>query len=396
MGSKRRSSGTQTTRSEPWGPAQPYLQEALAQAQQGYQSGAFSYEPFQGQRVAGFTPDSLSAFSEIRNRTQSPLTQMALSGIENLAQSPDTLSAFQNVRNFERSPLTQQAVQGIQDYSQSPDTLTGLAALRSAAQAPQSTQQAQNTLSSLLDPSSGSGVNYDRIVNDALAGAVPAATAAFSGAGLANSSVAQDAVGRAAGKAVASALAPYEYEARQNALDRALSAVQVAPQLDRAAYTPARALIDAGSITETFDRDRLNALAQAGAREEAFESGQIGALQNIGQQQEAFTQNQINQLGQAGREQENFNENQLSLLSRSGALQQQQQQSLLDAVRQAYQEGQSVDYDALARYANLIYPQAGFGGTSSGRTGGREHPTLLGTLGSLFQGFALGRAGGFF
>ena len=234
--------GSQTTvqSSEPWVGVQPYLEEALGSASGLFGSGQLQFDPYQGQRVAGFTQPQQQAFGQIQQ----------------LASQP------------------------------------GIA------------QEAQTALSGLLDPSSYSQ-GLEGVRQEALSAAIPAATSAFSGSGLLDSTLAQQEVGRAATQAIA----PIEYGAYQQAQNRALQAAQSAPAIQAAQYLPAQ------------------------------------QLQQIGGQQQLLNQAQ------------------------------------LDAQRQLYGEQQAAPYEALQRYAGLVYPGAGFGGTGS--TTQSQDPGLLGTLGGI-------------
>ena len=133
--------GTQTTvqKSDPWGPAQPYLKDALADAGDLYDQGGFHIQPYPNDRVAGFGDVSLLG--------QGATVQQALQGTPLVGQASDTLS-------------------GMMDY----DYQSGL---------------------------------LDQVKQNALGSAIPAAMAQFAGSGMGNSTLAMDTVGRAATEAVA-------------------------------------------------------------------------------------------------------------------------------------------------------------------------------------------------
>lgn len=235
--------GTTTVQSnDPWAGVQPFLLGALEEATGLYQGGQLQFDPYQGQRVAGFTDPQQQAFRQVQN-----LAGGGGSGVVG---------------------------------------------------------QAQGALSGLLDPSQY-GAGLEGVRQEALSSAIPAATAAFSGSGLLDSSLAQQEVGRAA----AQAIAPIEYGAYQQAQNRALQAAQLAPALQQAEYLP---------------------------------SQQLAA---IGGQQQAL------------------------------------QQAQLDAQRQQFEQTQAAPYDALARYAGLVYPGAGFGQTSTQTQ--QQETSPLGVLGGL-------------
>lgn len=130
---------TQTTKMEPWGPAQDGLEQAIKDAQSMYGNGGFSVAPYQGQTVAGFGNTTQQGMQSILNQ--------AAGG------TPGTDAALQSVQGMLNGQNQYRDLQGVRD----------------------------NILSS----------------------AIPAATAQFSGSGLTNSSVAQAGVGNAAASALA-------------------------------------------------------------------------------------------------------------------------------------------------------------------------------------------------
>lgn len=132
-------SQTQTQISQPWGPSQPYLKDALADAGDLYESGGFHINPYSGDRTYGFGDVSLLG--------QGQVVDQALQGAPLVGQASDTLS-------------------GMMDY----DYQSGL---------------------------------LDNVKNNALGSAIPAAVAQFAGSGMGNSSLAMDTVGRAATDAIA-------------------------------------------------------------------------------------------------------------------------------------------------------------------------------------------------
>ena len=67
-------SKTQTTKSEPWAPAQPYMQQALQGAGDVYTAGPPKY--YQGNQVAGYMPQQAEAYGSIKQNAQN-LSQYA-------------------------------------------------------------------------------------------------------------------------------------------------------------------------------------------------------------------------------------------------------------------------------------------------------------------------------
>lgn len=111
-------------------------------------------------------------------------------------------------------------------------------------------------INSLTDMMRGGG-QYDltAVKNNALGSAIPAATAMFSGSGLADSSMAMDTVGRAALEAVA----PYEYDAHNQWQNNVLSAAGMMPGLEQAQYVPAQMLQSVGTMKDMMRQTELDA-----------------------------------------------------------------------------------------------------------------------------------------
>lgn len=125
--------------------------------------------------------------------------------------------------------------------------------LNMAAGGAPGTEAARSTIMGML--SGGMNPNLEAVKNNALGSAIPAATAMFSGSGLANSSVAQEGVGRAALEAVA----PYEYQAFDTAQNRAMQAAGMLPGLDQAMYNPALMQSQVGAQQDAYEQALINA-----------------------------------------------------------------------------------------------------------------------------------------
>ena len=189
--------GTQTTvqKSDPWLPAQPYLKDALADAGDLYDAGGFHIQPYPNQRLAGFGDVSLLG--------QGATVQQALQGAPLVGQASDTLA-------------------GMMDY----DYQSGL---------------------------------LDNVKSNALDQAIPAAVAQFAGAGMGNSGMAMDTVGRAA----VDAIAPYEYGAHENTLARMMGAASMAPDIEQAGYMPGQMLQGVGLLRDQMGQQEIDSLMQA-------------------------------------------------------------------------------------------------------------------------------------
>lgn len=132
-------SQTQTTTAEPWSAAQPALRDAISQGQQLFQQGGFAANPYQGQRVAGFSDTTRQGMNMIR--------QQAAGG------TPGTDAAIGSLQGMLNGRTQYNNMQGVRDQI--------------------------------------------------LGNAIPSAVAQFSGSGMPNSSVAMDQVGSAATAALA-------------------------------------------------------------------------------------------------------------------------------------------------------------------------------------------------
>lgn len=125
---------------------------------------------------------------------------------------------------------------------------------------------------SMVDLMRGKG-NFDLsgVKQNALGSAIPAATAMFSGSGLADSSMAMDTVGRAATEAIA----PIEYGAFQQQQQNALQAASMMPALDQARYMPAQMLQSVGTMQDLMSQ------AQIDSDMKAYYEGENQAMNNL-------------------------------------------------------------------------------------------------------------------
>ena len=225
MGSKNQ---TVTQKADPWKPTQGPMKNAVGTLQDMMQAGDFTSDPYGGNRVAGFGGDTHASQNMIRQ---------AAGGPQLTPQASGTLSSLMGGDSF-LSGLT--ADGGFVDRMMSPNYQSGL---------------------------------FDQVKQNALGSAIPAATSMFSGSGMTNSSAAMDHVGRAATEAVA----PLEYQAQQNALDRSMAAAGLgmgavgqnagmrmnaagmAPTMDRAAYIPGMMMGTVGAQNDALQQQYIDA-----------------------------------------------------------------------------------------------------------------------------------------
>lgn len=331
-------SDSQTTvqKADPWEASQPYLRQAMADAASLYDQGGYQIDPYMGTRNA-YSPTLYEGIIDMRDQARGG------------APGIDAASDFTRSLYGGGTPIDTGRAGGVLSdmmgtgmgpgYADANQTVRAL----TNPNAGPDTGQAQRTLSQMM-----SG-NYqdDRLAavrDEALGSAVPAAVAQFAGSGMANSSQAMDAVGRAA----ASAVAPLDYQAAENAQNRAMSAAgmqygQSNTALDRAMrgagmqYGQQNALrgmsMDAAlaGLGLESDRDRLG-LAAAGMAPELQRAGFLPS----------------------------------QMMTAAGQMQDAKQQQFLDADMQRYYEAENAPIDALNRYSGLLLGYGGQGGTTSG------------------------------
>ena len=86
MGGKNQ---TTTSTTEPWKPAQPYLEGAMGTAEGMFNSGQFGIEPYQGNRVAGFGDTSQMSQDMMMSQAQGPQLTGDASGFLRNMMNPD-------------------------------------------------------------------------------------------------------------------------------------------------------------------------------------------------------------------------------------------------------------------------------------------------------------------
>jgi hypothetical protein len=223
---------TTVQKADPWGPAEPYLQNLLGQARDISRDGGFAPDPYGGQRVAPQSAGSSGAYDAVMRRGGgSPMIDNAYGGIDQLMRGQTPYAGMMQ-SDPRLAPMT-----------------------------------------------SGSDIYRDlgRVKKEALGSAIPAAMSMFSGNGMTDSSAAMDTVGRAATEAVA----PIDYGAWQAAQDRRLSAVGqdnstrlqafglgqqgqlgaagMAPGLQASSYLPAQMMAQFGSGRDAHNQAGIEA-----------------------------------------------------------------------------------------------------------------------------------------
>lgn len=100
-GGKNKQSSTQTTRMEPWGPAQGGLRDAIGAAGELFKSGGFAANPYQGQTVAGFGDTTQGGMAAILRQAAggTPGTDAALGSLRGMVNGQNQYNDLQGVRD---------------------------------------------------------------------------------------------------------------------------------------------------------------------------------------------------------------------------------------------------------------------------------------------------------
>ena len=210
--------------------------------------------------------------------------------------------------------------------------------------------------------------DFDTLKENVLADVIPAVSSRFGDAGMLDSSMAADTISRSA----ASAIAPIEYGAWENAQNRALSAYGQAAPMEQGAYESARgrqmqALGLTPELMGARYTDPMMAL-QAGRGSDQF------GLQNRSQI--------LSALGLAP-ELSSARYMDPQMLGMRGQAYDQYTQSLLDAGMGQWYEEANRPYDELQRAASLGLGFGGMGGQTS-QTQGQDQG-FMGTVGGIMQ-----------
>lgn len=185
------SSSTTTQNNQPYRPAQPMINQGLADAQAMYQAGGFNITPYQGQMVAGYDP-----FRAMADRATGGVAQGALGGAN----------------------------------------------------------MAMGAAGRAMDPTQWRA-GLDGVRDNVIADVMPAINATFGTSGMTGSTLHQQNLARG----LSSGLANAYYGAQQNAENRALTAAQMVPGLNNAAFGVTDFLQNAGQNRQAYQQDLINA-----------------------------------------------------------------------------------------------------------------------------------------
>jgi hypothetical protein len=268
---------TQTVKqsASPWGPAQGYLTNAMGQAQNLYNQGAFAPTPY------GFG-DSLGGGSSAMQPSQ-PMQYSQPSPSGGTSNMNSFFGSMLGIPTPKATAPTSSAP-GMGGYSYAPTSAMGGADLEAKARAaaemriPGFGQTTQDAMGSIINRAQGGAPGLDTarsfltgmmgnerysgmqdVRNNILGSAIPAATSMFSGSGMTNSSAAMDGVGRAA----TDALAPFEYGAYENAQNRGMQAAGMMPGMEQAMYMPAQMQLGMGQMQDQLAQQRASMAQQA-------------------------------------------------------------------------------------------------------------------------------------
>ena len=148
------------------------------------------------------------------------------------------IAPWPGIRVAPQSAMTQGSLQGFYDTATEGNPITG---------------QAQQAFGDFMGGNQFGGL--DQVKQNALGSIMPGAMSRFSGAGMLDSTLAADAAGRAATEAIA----PIEYGAWNDAQNRKLSAMGMAPQLAANSYLDDQMLGMAGGQMDQYNQSLLNA-----------------------------------------------------------------------------------------------------------------------------------------
>lgn len=189
-------------------------------------------------------------------------------------------------------------VRGIQDQGGLSDAMA--VRYNQASRGADLSSEMQAAQQALMGYADGSAQNpaLEAAKRNALGSAVPAAVGQFAGAGLGNSSLAMDTVGRAATEATAG----YEYDAANRMLDRGISAATGLGSLESALRGQNLGALDSLYGARASDQNR--ALEAAGLQQSARATDINRRLAAIDQQQNARVEDAGVQLSSAGAKQQ--------------------------------------------------------------------------------------------
>jgi hypothetical protein len=397
---------TETARADPYKAAQPMIDQGLGAAQSlfnqrggnpfdvsngsagtgfapgGNVGGGFRIDPYQGNMVAGLTPDQLRANQMTRDAVPGQMAniqgaQDTVRGVQQQGYYGGFQDAVGNMQNAQETNDFRTGINAAQDTSFDArfDGITGSARGNDA--------RFDATVSRETDPNQTMQMS-NALRRSIIEGIAPQISGTFSKSGMANSGLHATNLARG----LTSGLAPVEYQIEADNRNRALQAAGMAQgayesgkQFDLTAGGQRQAALDAGRnrsmaagvASEGATRDRLS---------EALRAGQVG--------QTAMDTNENQALSAAGM-MPGLNAayyDPINRLRDVGQYEQTQQQNEINAKIMRDQQQKNASASAIERYLALTAGVGGQFGTSSGTK--TTNPGLLSILGGGMKALSFG------
>ena len=330
MGSK----STTTQRNDPYLPAQPLLNQGLADAQELYDAGGFNIAPYSGNLVAEYDP--------FRARADAATPDLVKNNLASFNKAGGILNRIADPTRVPASAFDQVNQHNVPSYYNRFGDMSG------SALADQFNMQ---TLPAA----------QHQLKQNVLADLMPAINASFAGSGMTGSSLHQQNLS----KGVSAGLANVENDMYQQAQNRALQA----------------GITDAGTAQQARDR----ALRAAGLDSQNIQTDADRALQALSLDSQNFNLNQNRALQAAGM-MPGLAQNrlgQLDYLRAAGQGRQQHNQAEIQADVLQDQQRKTAELNALQDYLALASQTGSMFGVQSATS--RQSPGLLGILGGGLQ-----------
>lgn len=377
MGKGAGGGGSQTTTMNPWGGSIPSLKRGLTLNARLLDNRQLAPDAYGGPRVAGFRPEQMEGFRSLMGESR----QLGAAG----GLNDQSLGAVSGMLGAGNAGMTQQAgAQGLnavmgdfQSGGDAPDVSLGgvqqgaggafgfmnhqLGRTAGDAQGDQAAIQrggvgALGFINNALDGAQDRTYrDLDQVRQNVLGSVIPQVSSMFSDTGGLDSSAAMDTIGRAAGEAIA----PIEYGAYNDAMNRNNANINNALGFSSGVYGDAMNR-NIGNLNTAMG---LSSGVMEGnvARDFAGQQNMLGrGMDAAGMGNDAVTRGLSLAPGVAGMQ---FLPGQM--MQQVGGMQQGQRQNEINARMDQYNQNASRPYDNLARYMAISQGTAGLGGTST-------------------------------
>ena len=371
-------SKTKTTKveAEPWDPAQAALKNVIAASDDMYAKGGYQVNPYEGNRVAGQSSDTLSALASMGRPSQvTASTQQAYNRMLGPETNQPNFDAFTGVDpnqpNFSE-------FRGVDPNQPNFDAFTGPDANRPRFDQYTGVDANRPGFSDFTNDARRNAA-FDQMKASTIADTKASLGSTLAGGGL-NTGLGAEMFGRGMGEAIGG----IEYSAYGDAQNRKLQA----QGMESDAYGRARAmgLQASGMESDAYARDRAMGLQATGMNADMYNTGLNRRLQAAGMDADMYNTGLNRRLQAAGMNADQYNsakQRQMNLLGMAGAMQgmgfrdqdrqlqagrlkDQQAQNLINAQMAQYYEQQNAPIDALSKYGNMSAMMGGMGGTTSG------------------------------